>query len=56
MTGETLARSSKASSEDTPADEDEQSEVELVNPPTEFPDEKGKPATCQSVTEWVAGS
>ena len=56
IAGETLARSGKASSDDKPDDEDGPSEVESVNPPTEFPNEKGKPATSQSATEWVADS
>ena len=56
IAGETLARNGKASSDDKPDDEDGPSEVELMNPPTDFPDDKGKPVTSQSVIEWAAGS
>ena len=41
---ETLANSGRALIEDEPADEHEGSEVEVVNPPTEFPDDNGR--TC----------
>ena len=42
---ETLAKSGKAPVEDEPDDGDGPGEIELVNPPTEFPDEEGEPAT-----------
>ena len=45
MAEETLARSGHDPIEDEPADGDEESEVEVVNPPTAFPDEKGEPGT-----------
>lgn len=45
MAGETLAKSGRAPIEAEPADGDESSVIELVNPPTTFPDEKGELAT-----------
>lgn len=41
----TLANSGRAPVEDEPTDESEESVVEVTNPPTDSPDEKGEPAT-----------
>ena len=45
MAEQTLARSGHDPIENEPPDRDDRSEVELVSPPTEFPDEKGEPGT-----------